>query len=98
MLLFTKFLTLLSHSFLTLSQHSHFLLILSHKVIISLQFTHTFFLFPSTPREIKRDTQRSAAVRVGDAEMGVNVDINLQQVEEDSRAQITLKWMTTHAG
>ena len=43
---FTKFLTLLSHFFLTLSQHSHFLLILSHKVIISLQFTHTFFLFP----------------------------------------------------
>ena len=32
------------------------------------------------------DTQRSAAVRVGDAEVGVNVDINLQQVEEDSRA------------
>jgi hypothetical protein len=32
------------------------------------------------------DSQRSAAVRVGDAEVGVNVDINLQQVEEDSRA------------
>src|ERR1700735_2742551 len=31
------------------------------------------------------DTQRFAAVRVGDVEVGVIIDIDLQQVEEDSR-------------
>ena len=31
------------------------------------------------------DTRRSAAVWVGDAEVSVNVDIDLQQVEEESR-------------
>jgi hypothetical protein len=30
------------------------------------------------------DTRRSAAVRVGDAEIGANVDIDLHQVEEQS--------------
>jgi hypothetical protein len=31
------------------------------------------------------DAQRFAAVRVGDADVDVTVDIDLQQVEEDSR-------------